>query len=739
MLVFLAPAALAGLLLLSVPIVLHLFRPQRVKVVPFSSLRWLRASQHKLSRRIRWHQVLLFLLRAGLIALAALALARPVFTAGGRRARVDRLIVLDASRAMTMQGADQSMLMDRARTVAETLLWNARPGDRTAVLASGAEPMVLGPLMSEPDMLRKKVSSVQPGLADAPVTAALPLAPALLDAAAREASVELYVVTAHRAASWVHRDVARLLERMPEDLRVRVVDVGLEQPRQAWIAEARVLDEGDSYRVRAVVAGVGDPPQSRTLRLSGLQGGGENARRLTIEERQPVTVEFEAPKQAVRAGDALRLTLEPRDALPSDDEWWLVPDPRGLTRVLILATADARAPELQPAFHLRMALAALAEGQPGVLGVEQKTPEEATPADVAAAHIVVLADVGGLSEALAEALKERVTAGGGAMIFLGPRTEPGAYGHWVRQSGRPGEGLLPGPVGERVEAVPAFGRLLPFAEADWSHPLLSALSDPTMSDLGQVVWREFRRISVSGADGEARILATIGGQAPALVEHRRGAGRVLVVNATANDAWSDWPRRRSFVPFVDRAVRYLAGGTATRAVYEVGDAITVPLPHADPEQAAVVTTPGGELRLRPRRLGGQPFLQLDAAVEPGLYRVRYQTIAGEEALTFVVQTPRRYSPMTPADDAVLREWWRPASYEVLTPEAVARQATSGGLRWPLEPWLMALAALLLAAETWLAAWVCPRVHPPIATESAVAQHGFFRRPTAELSREERRP
>jgi len=45
----------------------------------------LRASQHKLSRRIQWHQVLLFLLRRRSSPRSSLALAKPIFSKIGGR------------------------------------------------------------------------------------------------------------------------------------------------------------------------------------------------------------------------------------------------------------------------------------------------------------------------------------------------------------------------------------------------------------------------------------------------------------------------------------------------------------------------------------------------------------------------------------------------------------------------------------------------------------------------------
>src|SRR5436190_9853407 len=97
----LAPWALAAAALLAIPVVIHLFKPRRVRQTPFSSLRWLHLTPQKLSRRIQWHQVLLFLLRAGFIVLLVLALARPLLTAGGDAESRECFIVLDVSHSMS--------------------------------------------------------------------------------------------------------------------------------------------------------------------------------------------------------------------------------------------------------------------------------------------------------------------------------------------------------------------------------------------------------------------------------------------------------------------------------------------------------------------------------------------------------------------------------------------------------------------------------------------------------------
>src|SRR5438874_13765167 len=103
---FLAPAALFGMLLLAIPVLVHLFKPRKMRQTPFSSLRWLKQTHQRLSRRIQWHQWLLFFLRAGFILLLVLALAKPLIGLAKGESPTDRLVVVHLVLSMASLHAD---------------------------------------------------------------------------------------------------------------------------------------------------------------------------------------------------------------------------------------------------------------------------------------------------------------------------------------------------------------------------------------------------------------------------------------------------------------------------------------------------------------------------------------------------------------------------------------------------------------------------------------------------------
>src|SRR6516225_7156741 len=86
---FLGPWFLMGMLGLAgaaIPIVLHFFFRSRYRTVPWAAMEFLMTSIEQTSRRLKFQELLLLILRCALLLVLALALAR--FTGCGRGGEV---------------------------------------------------------------------------------------------------------------------------------------------------------------------------------------------------------------------------------------------------------------------------------------------------------------------------------------------------------------------------------------------------------------------------------------------------------------------------------------------------------------------------------------------------------------------------------------------------------------------------------------------------------------------------
>lgn len=710
----LAPFALFGLLLLSVPIVVHLFKPRKMKQTPFSSLRWLKATHQRLSRRIQWHQWLLFLLRAGCIVLLVLALAKPFVGNRGVSGSVDRVLIVDASRSMAYRNADLPMPWNRAVDLAEKTVTSAKAGDRTAVVLSGTSPRILTPLSADASPALASLKATAPSLADAPISATLPLVRSLLPGD-KQRPVEIVFLTNHLKQGWQQKDVQAIARELPAGSRVTVIDTSPGAANNAWIADARLLQFGpDEDRwIRVEIGCVGDVKRTRSVQLTGIAGLEDQTQELTIGSEQTAHVNFRIPANLRLQSQIAQPRLEPGDALTSDDVYFLNLDAPWSLRVLLIEPESPAPDGRNTGLFLHAALKSLTASKNQAIDVVVRTAPAATANDIQKTDIVLLAGVPELSDAATEYLEKQVRAGAGLAVFLGSQCKSAYYNLRLHRASQPAEGLLP----IALKNINTPGQPGVLTNVRWTHPLLAPLADPVLSDLTRTTFLRHAMFDRSALP----FLAHFDDTEPAIIEHPLGAGRVLLFNTSANDEWSDLPRRKAFLPLVDRVLAHLSA-TGLRKNYFVGDPILLPIAHSNVGKEMTVVSPS-EVKLPARLLSGRgTLLRTDPATEEGVYRLE---IDGKLESAFTVNAHRIDSPMNPMDNAALQAWWSPASVEVMTAEDALRRFAATPASWPMWPLLVVFAALFLIAEAIYVHRLCPRANPK-AADGVVPQRGVLR-------------
>src|SRR3954451_3009227 len=100
---FLSPFMLWGAAAACIPIALHFFFRSRYRTVPWAAMKFLLTSIEQTSRRLRFQELLLLLMRVALLVLLAFALARPLSSSvggGSGRDAIDAAFVIDNSMSM---------------------------------------------------------------------------------------------------------------------------------------------------------------------------------------------------------------------------------------------------------------------------------------------------------------------------------------------------------------------------------------------------------------------------------------------------------------------------------------------------------------------------------------------------------------------------------------------------------------------------------------------------------------
>ena len=598
---FLTPWLLYGFAALAVPVVIHLWQRRRVIHVPFSTLRFLKIVAARTSRSAKLENLLLLLLRCLIFALIVAAAARPVASTQSTRlfgGDVPRTIalVIDQSLSMAYRSGGETRL-DRARRQAQAVIDDLKVGDQLVVVAATDRARML---VSEPTVdhavARQAVEGVQQTEARTDFAAALREARKALEKAQRGVK-QIFLFTDNQASGWSFEQSAvfdeawkqtspKLVVVYPDDLEAvnaTVSKVTFESPFAA---------SGAMTRGTATVENHSAAPLQDLIEL---RSGSEKLAAIAVEvapgSSAEVPFEFAAP--AVVGRWILGAAHLSGDNLPLDDAHYFTLPVYQTPRVLIVESGSG--PErARPAFFLRKALAAGSQAAP----IQTVSPSDLDDLVVEPFSAVFLAGIPGLSDRASVRLARYIESGGTVVFFPSEQTDFAALARleW-----------MPAKAGA-IRELPT-GRLTVFA-LEPQHPLFTNSWDantpfPALPQRKMIEWT---------LNPDARSLLMLG-ELPFLVVGERGTGRVLIVNASPDRSWGDFPLTSAFLPLVQQIGRLSVSRTGKEVRHRVGD--PVPAPASLPrEQPLSLKTPGGDVQ--PLQAGA---LLLERAEQAGLYEV----------------------------------------------------------------------------------------------------------------------
>jgi hypothetical protein len=191
---FQTPVMLAGIAGAAVPVVLHLLNRARVRPQAWGAMMFLDDSAGAGGHRDRVREFSLLGVRMGMVALLAVAMARPVFGGNSPAAGKTAIILLDDSSTMGFTIAGRSRL-DDARESAREILASLRPGDQ-------AQIVLLGNAADLPDEPTGDLQTLGEGLDDLTVGGDADVGAGLASLPRVSGSCEIFVIADQQASKW---------------------------------------------------------------------------------------------------------------------------------------------------------------------------------------------------------------------------------------------------------------------------------------------------------------------------------------------------------------------------------------------------------------------------------------------------------------------------------------------------------------------------------------------------------
>lgn len=529
---FLAPLFLIGLAGLAVPVLIHLTRQEKGRPLRFPSLMFLKRIPFEETSRRRIRHWLLLAMRLAALGLLVAAFARP-FVSGGALASVggpgpeEVVVLLDRSYSMHL-GDGWQRAVDHAKGVAGAL----RPQDRLSLVTFSETPRLLHRSINDPLRVTATLDTLRTGSLSTRLGPAVKLARSTL-AASDLPRQRVVVISDFQRTGWRPDPDATL----PAEVVIETVVIGDEGAANLALTDLELGRESAGNRERVTVSarlintGAAETTTEVTLAIDDTDIG---ATTVTAPAGGAVPVAFDpfTLTHPFTRGE-VRVAEAPGGGLGEDNALHFVASPGGDLSVLIvdpLGQGDSN-------LYLRGALG-IAEGAGFATVLLRGAPNDS---QLAAADVVVLNGAPFPGGNTGDRLRAFVEEGGGLLLALGQRsTVPSVHAEF-----------LPATVGPVTEGTGE--RRLGFV--DYDHAVFEAFMGPRSGDFSQAAFYRTRRLEVT----DGRVTAQFDDGTPALVEGRRGKGRILIWASGLDRFWNNLALQPVYLPFVHRVTRFLGG------------------------------------------------------------------------------------------------------------------------------------------------------------------------------------
>lgn len=658
---------LGWLVAAAVPILIHLWSRRRYREMSWAAMEYLLAAVQRQSRRLRFEQWLLLVIRTALVVLLVLALAEPYAERLGfavtSNGHTHRLLVLDGSYSMGYRPTDKTRF-ERAKELARQIVEESPQGDGfTLVLMSSPPRVVVGTAALEPDEIVREIDNLQLQHTTADLPATITQVQQVIESVGREnlrlAQHEVYFLTDLQRITWVPKlpeAAAAEFQQQTADLSrsamLFLIDLGQPQAENLAVTSLRPLDPvvtvDRPVQLEVELRNFGRQARNRQPVELLVDGRRSNQKLVEIAADGVASVQF--THQFDSADDHAIEVRAMGDALNVDNHRFLAVPVLQAIRVLCIDGRPSGTPFRGAADYLAVALAP--QSNRALVQAELALESALLDRNLGSYDCVFFCNVAQFTASEASVLDAYLQGGGSLVFFLGDQVLADRYNSELGGVGEGGKHILPAEIGDIVEK-PQF-RLDPLG---YRHPILQPFRGRGEASLLTTPVLKHFKLTVP-ADSSAKTVLALANGDPLVVEEPIHRGRVVLVATSAEPSWNAMPLWPSFVPLVQEIVAWCVSGQIKQQNLTVGEPLDAPIAAAAAEAALSVVGPDG--RTHPAQLhtaGDYAALGYTDTMQSGIY-VAQCGPPSDHKETFAVNLDTIESDLTQIDPEELRsEVW----------------------------------------------------------------------------------
>jgi len=554
---FLSPIFLFGLLGIAIPILIHLMTRRQKKYIRFSAVYLLLQSKNRSIKKSTPNRLLLLLVRCLGILLLSLGLASPIFSFGESEDILSvspsaSVFILDDSYSMGMRAQDGTVYAEAVSALLKPIEKIPTKSVYSIILAS-ASTRLLVDWTEDPTLAEKLLKTSKPSFETTSIGRAIAKAVQLLESVTQKEK-QIFIFTDLDKNGWQENDFLDA-ELANKKYPVTLVDFSTLRTGQnsAAVKQADVnqefLTNSRVIRVKSKVANLLSDRPINGLDVSlSINGKQQSRATLQFAPEEEVEKEFTFP---MKGNDTLYGVVEiAEDALNADNKRFFSYQPDQKIKALVVDGDPKTIAHQRESFYLEKALnpftVALSNIEPTV-----STLEELRVRDLFDFSAVLLCNVRELPFDYERQLEKYVQSGGALFIALGDEIDPKYYNEKLGN-------LLP----VTISALHQVGRNEKPFRLDIkksAHPVLKVFKGKSLDEMKSIRFNSLYSVEPR-ANRKYTVPLQFTNQYPAVVESDFGKGKVILYVSSADRDWNNFPIQPTFLPWIQRWVKYSAQG-----------------------------------------------------------------------------------------------------------------------------------------------------------------------------------
>lgn len=671
---FLASSMLFGATAAGIPLALHFFYRARYKPVPWGAMQFLKLAVEQTSRRLRFQEILLLIIRILIMVLLAIALARPVMcsglSAGNRGEAVDAVFLIDISYSMNAQ--ENTTRLEMAKQSALKVIDDLPANSTVQIITTTDRAVSAGPKSPRNlDQAKLLIQNLKVTAQSTDYLAAFTEAVAAFGRTEGNAK-EAYLFSDMSRGGWERQSAA--IRSKCEELKglgsLYLVRCGSQSIKNVSIVDLKpqidIPHTGSRMPFTVIVKNTGTETVSGltvTLKVDGqpLDKDAQPIEKLGPGETKPVTLTGKIDVAGWRV-----LTAEVKsDQLADDNTLDRIVLVREKVRILVIdGSPNDREPEKAGSFYVGHALLPIPEEfkqqyhvRPTVVKAADVSPGMLDDQELCILLNVPLGGAGALQDDVVRRLGEFVREGHGLFIAGGPNVEKNTYN---RVFGPKGVDILPAELGD-VHQAAKDKEFFPDPQSIDPQSFLGrfrlSTNDPFLQIKDATVIKALKTVEPQGEEAKnaGRVLLRFNDGNPLLLSKRIGDGEVMLLTTSLDKEWGYFATNLTITPFIHGAMTHLIERSTTGYNRVAGESIRyVP---KDSSKTYQVIKPDGAKENLGKPTGGsndQLALTIPSTSQAGVYTIVES--GSETGVRFAVSADLRESEaMEPLPDAQIDE------------------------------------------------------------------------------------